>query len=209
MTPHPRAWPERRRLLLAFALLPAGCASSPPHRFYRLLLEAPGKAGPGGQVLPPLWELATSLPLPEYLERDTLMVADGDLRLVLLAGDRWAEPLRDSLPRILRHDLATLRGADRVWAAPTPPGVAIDRVLQMSLSALHADVQRHELVLDATWQLLDPHSLLPPLQGRIALQVPLADATASAIVAAHRQALWQLAQRLDGLDGQASAPGGP
>ncbi|MCK7494324.1 MAG: PqiC family protein [Comamonadaceae bacterium] len=51
--------------------------------------------------------------LPEYLERDAIVVASG-ARLETLDGERWAEPLRDALPRLLRADLEALRGPGSV-----------------------------------------------------------------------------------------------
>lgn len=197
---------QRRHVVLAAALLLAGCGTSPPQRLYRLPLAAPGQAtsqardARDARAAAPVWELASAMPLPEYLERETLVVAEGDSGLVLLAGHQWAEPLRDSVPRILRHDLALLRGADHVWAAPAPPGVAIARVLQLSLWSFHADTQTRQLNLVASWRLLDPAARRPPLQGNVSLLVALAGTGASDIAAAHRQALWQLAQKLDAVE---------
>ena len=56
--------------------------------------------------------------LPEVLERDALLMPQGQAGLEALQGHRWAEPLRDAVPRLLRQDLATLLGEARVWSAP-------------------------------------------------------------------------------------------
>ena len=208
MTAHPAlAKPalQRRRLGLAGVLLLAGCGTAaPPPRLYRLAVNAPGGAASAPAAsTPQTWELAAEVSLPEYLDRETLVVAAGDTRLQALAGHRWAEPLRDSVPRLLRHDLALLRGADRIWAAPAPPGVAIDRVLRLELLALHADALRRELSLQARWWLTDPRGRAPPLQASAALQLPVDGEDADAIVRAHRLGLWRLAERIAGSAGGA------
>jgi uncharacterized lipoprotein YmbA len=80
--------------------------------------------------------------VPSYLDRETLVVLDGTSRLELLEGQRWAEPLRDTLPRLLRHDLALLRGARNIWLAPAPPGVNVNRQLRVEVLSLQASRSR-------------------------------------------------------------------
>jgi uncharacterized lipoprotein YmbA len=132
----------RRRLVLAGALLVGGCAASPPVRLYQLRVDAPVASWPPPDPAAPVWEISPDVTLPDYLERDAIVVAHGRAGLQALADDRWAEPLRDSVPRLLRHDLALLRGADRVWAAPAPAGVHVARRLQVEVQELLATADR-------------------------------------------------------------------
>lgn len=188
--------PLRRRLGLAGVLLLCGCGTAaPPARLYRLPVEAPESAGaaPGATST---WELAAVVGLPEYLDRETLVVAGGGTELQAWAGHRWAEPLRDSVPRLLRHDLGLLRGAERVWPAPAPAGVRVDRRLRVELLALHADTRQQRFELQARWWLVDPRGQALPVQDGVALQLPLAGADADAVVRAHRLGLWRLAQQI-------------
>jgi uncharacterized lipoprotein YmbA len=189
---------RRRRLLLAGAmLLLGGCAvSSAPVRLYRLRLDAPQASRPDPDPAAAVWEVSAALVLPEYLERDAIVVARGDAGLQALADERWAEPLRDSLPRLLRHDLALLRGADRVWPAPAPAGVKVARRLQVEVQELLASADRAALLLQVRWWLTDPAARAAPLAGQAVLQVPLAGLSAEQIASAHRLAWWQLAGRI-------------
>jgi uncharacterized lipoprotein YmbA len=123
----------------------AACASNPvATRWYELRGEPPGpkpapRPGDGA-----LWEVSGAVTLPGALDRDTLMVSSGAAGLQALAGHRWAEPLRDSIPRLLVADLAVLRGEGLVWRAPVPAGVAVARRLRVEIITLVADRRPHQ-----------------------------------------------------------------
>ena len=138
--------------------------------------------------------------LPAYLDRDALLVPAPSGGLQALAGERWAEPLRDAVPRLLRDDLARLRGAASVWAAPLPAGLLVQRQLRVELLALDVLPGRSAVRLRARWWLADvaPAAGMPaaPLLGDADLQARVAGTDAAALVAAHRALLWQLAGRI-------------
>jgi uncharacterized lipoprotein YmbA len=187
----------RRRLVLAAGLLLLGCARSPGLRWVRLRPERPAAAGSGAASpgTGGVWELAAEVAMPEYLDRDALVVAAG-AGLRPLAGYRWAEPLRDSVPRLLRHDLQQLRGAGLVWAAPAPAGVTVERRVRVELLELQAGSDRQVLSLRARWWLIEPRGQSAPWTGQLELELPLAAATAEDIADAHRLALWRLAEAI-------------
>lgn len=143
-----------------------------------------------------VWQLVGGVALPAYLDRDTLLVPDARGALQPREGARWAEPLRDAVPRLLRHDLARLLGAP-LWTAPLPPGVVPTRQLRLELLALDLQPGLRELVLHAHYSLTGPG--LAPRSGELALVQPLAATDTAALVQAHRDALAQLAQRLAAL----------
>ena len=176
----------------------AACASNPvATRWYELRGEPPGPKPaprPGDSAL---WEVSGAVTLPGALDRDTLMVSSGAAGLQALAGPRWAEPLRDSIPRLLLADLGALRGEGLVWPAPAPAGVNVTRRLRVDITALIADAQRGSLQLQARWWLTDAGpNAAPPAIGNADLRVPVADPSVDALAAAHRMALWQLATRI-------------
>lgn len=189
----------------ALLLALAGCASpAPPIRLYTLPLAppagsaaataaatAPAAAAPGDT-----WQLAP-LRLPAYLDRDALLLPGADpTRLQPLDGHRWAEPLRDALPRLLQEDLRTLRGAARVWAAPLPAGLVIHRQLTVELLALDVTPDRAGVHLQARWTLADPTGATAPQVGQADLRAAATGPEPGQLVAAHRLALWQLAERV-------------
>lgn len=184
----------------ATAFVVACGTPGPAPRLYQLRTEAPVATAPAPpQTGLPVWELASEVSVPAYLDRETLVVMGGNARLQLLDGQRWAEPLRDTLPRLLRHDLAFLRGASSVWLAPAPPGVSVARRLRVEVLSLQASTDRGAVLLQARWWFSDNDRAAAPQALTADIQVPVANITdGESIAAAHRSALWQLAQRIAG-----------
>ena len=140
--------------LLATAAMVVACASppAPPVRLYRLPLQAEGvRAAPAAAS--PRWELR-AVWVPDYLDRRALLVRDGDAVLRALDDDRWAEPLRESLPRVLRADLEVGLGVGSVlWRADATARAQASQVLDVEILQLEADPQRPAAWLKARWQL--------------------------------------------------------
>ncbi len=198
-TPQPQ---DRRRtpaaLAAALLWLVAGCASPlPPVTWVRL----PVAALPAGADAAPalasrqVWQLMAPVSLPGHLDRDALLVGQGTAGLQPLAGVRWAEPLRDAVPRLLQQDLSSAWGAP-VWTAPLPPGVRPTRQLRVAFDALDVAADGRGVRLQARWSFADVAGASAPQVGETAFLTPAAGADADALAAAHRLALWQLAQAI-------------
>lgn len=181
------------------AALLAGCASPlPPVTWLRLPAEVPGsEVPPTAPVGREVWQLMAPVGLPGHLDRDALLVGTGGASLQPLGGVRWAEPLRDVVPRLLRQDLSRAWGAP-VWAAPLPPGVRPTRQLRVEFSALDVTADGRGVQLQARWSLADAQGATPPQVGEAAFVTPASGADADALAAAHRRAVQQLAQRIVG-----------
>lgn len=196
---------NRRGLLVALGIAPAvlavGCAgpAAPPMRWYELRAEPPEprpapRPGDGA-----VWEVSGQVRLPGALDRDVLVVSSGAASLVPLPGHRWAEPLRDGVPRRLVADLALLRGEGLVWRAPAPAGARVTRQLRVEIDSLIADSSRRSLRLQARWWLTDMQGgATPPRLGQADIDVALDDGSPDALAAGHRVAVWRLAQRIAG-----------
>jgi uncharacterized protein len=193
--------------LAGLAGLLAACSStSAPQRWYRLPSEPPaGEAAPraaAGAAGIALWELAPALPMPELLGRDTLLVEEGAAGIRLLHGHRWAEPLRDALPRLLRHDLSLF--VPGLWTGPTGPAAPNKPVggrVQVELLALQGSLSRRQVSVAARWVVTagastEPGALTSPRAYRIDDTVPWTDASMESLVLAQRLAMWRLAQRI-------------
>lgn len=177
-------------------LLVAGCASPlPPLQWVRLPAQLPDAAAAQRPTAGPAWQLMAPVLLPGHLDRDALLVPQGQAGLQPLGGARWAEPLRDAVPRLLRQDLAQLLGAP-LWAAPLPPGVRPVRQLRLEITALDVGADGRSVRLQARWSLADPAGASPPQLGEAGFSTPADGADADALALAHRRALWQLAQRI-------------
>lgn len=182
--------------LIAAALLGACANPSPPPQLYQLRTAAPGAvvAGPVAGRVQVLQLLPMSL--PEVLERDAIVLSQGRSGVQALVGHRWAEPLRDAVPRLLRHDLALWLALPQVWTAPLPAGVLAQRQLRVEVLSFQADESRRQVQLLARWTVSDLTGTRPVLTGLQEIATPVQGGDVDALVAAHRLALWQLAQAL-------------
>jgi len=186
--------PHRLSPLLA-ALLLAACSSSPPVQLYQLRADPPGAAMAPVQPTTTAWALGPVL-LPEYLDRDAIVRPSGQSALQVTPTQRWAEPLRDAVPRLLQQDLAKLRGTDQVWRLPLPPGVKVERQLRVELQRFDAGLGGQSVVLQARWTLIDTGGTSKPQVFERRIEVASSDPSMDALVSAHRSALWQLAQAI-------------
>ena len=197
-------------LLVLQALGLAGCGTAlPPPQLYQLRAAPPlGLATPPTPATPtlpagaadaravPTLQLLLPVALPELLDRDAIVLPQGQAGVQALSGHRWAEPLRDAVPRLLRQDLAALLGNGKVWVAPLPAGVVVQRLLRVDVLALQADSTRSSVQLQARWTLSDPTGRAPVHIRLETLTVPVVGADIDALVAAHRLVLWRLAEQL-------------
>lgn len=210
MTPAPTLAPpspgatRRAALLWLAAAALAGCATrdAPPRRLYGLTgtPPLPPEARPGrdGRA----WVLSPDIGLPELLDREELLVAEGSAGLRPWPEARWAEPLRDALPRVLAEDLWRLRQPYPVALGGTP---RVDESLESLRLIVRVDewLARPEgaglaLHLRAHWHWTPLHApagtALPP-PGRAELTVPCA-AQADALADAYRRSVTALAARI-------------
>jgi uncharacterized protein len=193
---------DRRTFCLACsAAALSACSSSPsaPLRWYRLPSEPPAgepapRAAAGAASGAAVWELAPALPMPELLGRDTLLVEEGEAGVRLLHGHRWAEPLRDALPRLLRDDLA--RFVPGLWTGPAAPNVVTAGRVQVELLALQGSLPRRQVVLAARWVVTPGGASTAPRAYRTDETVPWTEASPESLVVAQRVAMWRLAQRI-------------
>jgi uncharacterized lipoprotein YmbA len=144
----------RRRLailaVLAAGLTLAGCADTPPTRFYTLspLADAPGGTPPA--KLPELTVGVGPITLPPYLDRPQLVTRAGGNRMVLADFDSWVEPLSGMFARVLAENLALLLGTDDVVMLPQRRDVVLDRQVEVDVTRFDVDATG-AAVLDARW----------------------------------------------------------
>ncbi len=194
-------------LVLALALGLAACSSpqAPPPQYYELRLDVPAAAA--APALPAsvpadgaadVWQLMAPVKLPEYLDRDVLWLPVGTAGLQPLPGHRWAEPLTDAVPRILLHDLALLRGPGQVWSGALPSNLAVSHQLRVQILELSVAGDRRSVQLAARCSLSSAAggAGAAPRIVDIRLSAASQGGEPDALVAAHRLALWKLAQEM-------------
>ncbi len=192
----------RRDLLVLAAAALTGCATrdTPPRRLYGLT---------GAPALPPdtkpgqdnrAWVLSPQIALPELLDRDEILVAEGSAGLRPWPEARWAEPLREALPRLLADDLGRLRQPYPVTLATVqnPDAESLRLLVQVDEWLARPDGAGLMLTLRARWRwaaLHAPAGTALPAAGSAELALPCA-AHADALADAHRRSIVQLAARI-------------
>jgi uncharacterized lipoprotein YmbA len=157
--------------MLGLAL--AGCAAGAPERLYRLSSGASAGAGTGTGGR----SLVVTATLPDEIDRPQLVVRTGANRVALLEQQRWIEPLRVGIPRVLAEDLGKLLGTrqvstrDDVLRHPdcrvaldvrrfdAQPGTAVDVEVLWLVACAGAEKQMghasaHEAVADGSYDAL-------------------------------------------------------
>ncbi len=183
--------------LLAPLALGAGCAAkSPPSRFY--LLSTLEGAGPGPAAGP-----AAGFPgllgvgpveIPGYVDRPEITLRSSPHAIELAEFDRWAEPLRESVSRVLVENLATLLGGERVVAFPGG-GARVDT--QLALRITRFDVRTAgDCEIAVRWTLSAAGGRDVLASGSARYREPPAAASYAEAVAALSRALERLSRDL-------------
>jgi uncharacterized protein len=163
----------------------AGCARSPKATFYTL------DSGAGAQAIvsaPVSYSVAVgAITLPEVVDRQQLVVRGNGNRVDILEMQRWAEPLRSEIPRLLAENLKRLLGTERVSSYPQSAGRDADfRVL--------VDIQRFEaqpgesVTVEALWT-IRPTAGGASKTGHSLVREPVRGTGYDIIVAAYSRAL--------------------
>ena len=133
------------RISLVTAALVAGCLPTPAPVRYEYVVLAPSERKAPDPTVATVG--LTRVTVPSYLDREELATRAGN-RLEFSARERWAEPLADSVPRVLADNLeangigvpsARADFALVVGIAQRPPGLELDAALAVALEALDVD----------------------------------------------------------------------
>ena len=172
-----------RPLAAAAALLAAGCSllapAADPSRFF--VLVPLGAAGASGSDLP----LGVGpVRIAGYLAVSEIQVRENPTELRRSAIDRWAEPLDESIPRVLAQNLSAELGTRDVLLFPWYAGDSPRFQVELS-------VRRFELEPDGSGSLDARYEVTDLASGgrRVIRDVELRQAPASAGVAASVAAL--------------------
>lgn len=178
-----------------------GCASqvtSPV--LYVLRAEPPEVLTPPPVARPgvPPWHLVSPVRVPDYLDREALLMPRGQNGLLPAPNQRWAELLSQSVPRLLVQDLGILGGQGSLWTGVVPRGLAVRGQLRVELLALDVNAAATAVTLKARWTTSASNGTAPPVARThsVLLTTPSLGTDTDSLVSAHRLALWQLAQAI-------------
>jgi len=181
----------------AIALLVGGCASVPSEAFYTLNAGLAGGAARAASGPERLRSAVMAPPaLPELVDRPQLVLRTGPQQVSLLEQERWAEPLRAQIARVVAEDLETLLGD---WRIATREDVLVAPECRVNLDVRRFEVSRAgPAVSDVLWRVACADGFART--GRAAAAEPVVGSAGrdglSPVVAAHGRALDRLSQDL-------------
>jgi uncharacterized lipoprotein YmbA len=171
-------------------LILAGCGSSPPQRYYAFETAGGAAAAPPARAA---YSVAVGpVTVPALVDRPQIVLSTGPNRVQLAEQSRWAEPLKDSIPRVLAADLARLLPDAHVTpyaqAAISRPDYRVLLDVQQFESALGSAAE-----IDALW-VVNVEKDGSQVTGRTVRREAVGGNSEEALVAAHERALAAVSQ---------------
>ena len=151
-----------KRLSLALGVLSlVGCAGPPAH--YYTLSRAPSQDTASSKVASntPVKAIGpytlSEISVPAQVDNVSLVVRQGDGRLMLLTEDRWTGPLSSQISTALSQSLTQILGMP-------PIQHLVSEAAKAPVTKIQLDIQRFDLIpgqsvaLDAVWSIRTPGS---------------------------------------------------
>jgi uncharacterized lipoprotein YmbA len=162
----------------------AGCGSSPKERFYTLSTGAAPelRSDAGATYTVAIGPVA----VPDIVDRPQFVLRTGANEVMVAEQARWAEPLKNEIPRVVADNLAQLLTGARVFAYADNGGLGADYRVTI-------DVQRFDsklgdsILVDALWTIRTAKGA--PKIGRTLAREAAGGAGYDALVIAHGRAL--------------------
>ena len=146
----------KKIISIALICFLTACSSSPQNRYYTLTSLAPPASRPAPAQLPSVGIM--SVTVPELVDRPHLVIGGSGSSVDILEFDRWGEPLKSAILRVLADNLARQLGSDRVAAYPQV--AALDTELQISIDFQGFSVTDGVVLVDALWRIKGNNNLL-------------------------------------------------
>lgn len=189
----PTAHAARLGLLVGLILVLGACTlfapgPQPRTRFYMLSpLEPSGTAAEAPARMPQLVIGIGPVRIPEYLDRRNLIVRSRQNEYEIVELAQWAEPLADTLGRVLADNLSVLLGTQRILQFPWRPAIPVD--CQLAVQVVQFDGSLAEqVVLRAYWQLFAGEGKKLLDFGYSVIEEKIVEPTIEALVAAESRA---------------------
>jgi uncharacterized protein len=183
-------------------LLLVGCATSPPARYYVLTPLSDGKALTG--------EACAAvgigpINLPEYANRTQVVTRATAEELLGSQFELWAEPLHESVPRIIAADLSRLLCTKEIvlypWAASRVP----DYRVEMEIVQMDGDLGGAATV-EAWWRVTNGGDKKTKIARKAVYREATTGGDYKSLVQAHSRALVALSRDIAAALKQLGAP---
>jgi len=165
----------------------AGCLGGPsaPTNFYMLSSLSPSQAGTSAATAEGRIRIGlVTVVVPEYLNRNEIVINLDNTVYQLAEFNQWAEPLNDNLTRVLAENLANLLRDDSIDVfLASDSSILSDYRLEVDVLRLDGNLGG-QVALISQWALLESEEDELILMRRSEYQEPAADNTYKGLVLA-------------------------
>jgi hypothetical protein len=174
-------------LLICAALVLAGCASTPPSRFYTLSAVT--------ETAPTASEISVAVgpvSVPAVVDRPEIVVTTGANQVKLDEFNRWASPLQDHISRVVAENLVAMLGTPRVTQFPQNANADADYRVAIEVQRFDSTPGEAAL-LDAVWTVRRAKDAQTKT-ARTTIREQTREKDYDALAAAHSRAVARLSQ---------------
>jgi hypothetical protein len=174
-------------LLICAALVLAGCASTPPSRFYTLSAVT--------ETAPTASEISVAVgpvSVPAVVDRPEIVVTTGANQVKLDEFNRWASPLQDHISRVVAENLVAMLGTPRVTQFPQNANADADYRVAIEVQRFDS-TPGEAAVLDAVWTVRRAKDAQTKT-ARTTIREQTREKDYDALAAAHSRAVARLSQ---------------
>lgn len=188
--------PKHLTILICWLAL-AGCLGGPsgPTNFYMLSALSPSPDGTSAATAEGRIRIGlATVVVPEYLNRNEIVVNLDNTVYRLAEFNQWAEPLNDNLTRVLEENLTHLLRDDSIDVfLTTDSSIPTDYRLEVDVLRLDGNLGV-QATLVAQWALLEAEKDELILMQRSEYQEPAADNTYKGLVLAKSRSIEKLSR---------------
>ena len=166
-----------------------------PTNFYMLSPLSPSQAGKSAATAEGRIRIGLeTVVVPEYLNRNEIVVNLDNTVYQLAEFNQWAEPLNDNLTRVLEENLTNLLRADSIDVfLASESSIPLDYRLEVDVLRLDGNLG-DQVTLVAQWALLEAEEDDLILMRRSEYQEPAADKTYKELVLAKSRTVEKLSR---------------
>lgn len=185
----------RTRMLIALicaVLFLTGCAKGPQPRLY--MLDRPFSTQLAG-LEKGLAVGIDPIELPKYLDRPQIITRNGVVHLQASEGHVWAEPIKDSVSRVLAVTLARKLGSNRIYLLPRRIRTTLDWRITIDVGRFDGALGG-DITLATRWSLFRGDEKNTTVTRVSIVEKPVAGNDYEALVFAQTSALASLAEEI-------------
>ncbi len=174
-----------RPIAVLCALLLAACGSPAPRESFYTLSAAGG--APVSRPAPDIAIFVGPVSVPEGVDRSQMVIRTGQNQVEISETNRWAEPLKSAIPRVIAETLSRELGTSRVLTSRSAAALAVDYRVAIEIQRFDSSVS-DGATIDALWT-ITPTKGGAAKTGRTRVTEPAAGGDPAALAAAHSRAL--------------------